>query len=472
MGTFLVNGKLSVNDEIFATKSLYMGNSSMTDGPAIVFPSNKRNHIWIGYANDNGSWYIWDSHNSKGIIASDINGNNTFYGNADTATKLKTARTLTVGSTGKTFNGSADVSWTHAEIGATVSNAWSNGTSSGPKLTTTINSVASTAKAIPTATASRSGVVSTGSQTFAGAKTFNDAVTVSGSFTTKGEFEIYGANPHIDFHFNNSTADYTSRIMESSSGKININGSTFKTNAVTLPATTMSGQIKLAITGGGWYNPVVSPGTAGLLYDASSSTSSTYWPIVNLKFPNSTFSLGGERATDVFGIFRYANTRTENGYDAGFWCNGGNNYFYCSTRVYGAVWNDYAEFRNQKNEVKPGYCVASTNDGKVYKTTEHLQACDGIVSDTYGFAIGETNDCKTPLAVSGRVLAYCEGNAHDYNAGDTVGASANGKVIKMTREEIKEYPDRIVGIVSEIPEYEIWGTGNVEVDGRIWIKVK
>ena len=42
----------------------------------------------------------------------------------------------------------------------------------------------------------------------------------------------------------------------------------------------------------------------------------------------------------------------------------------------------------------------------------------------------------------------------------------------MTREEIKEYPDRIVGIVSEIPDYEIWGTGNVEVTGRIWIKIK
>ena len=42
----------------------------------------------------------------------------------------------------------------------------------------------------------------------------------------------------------------------------------------------------------------------------------------------------------------------------------------------------------------------------------------------------------------------------------------------MTREEVLLYPDRIVGIVSEIPEYKIWGTGNVEVNERIWIKVK
>jgi hypothetical protein len=39
-------------------------------------------------------------------------------GNAATATKLTTARTLTIGSTGKTFNGTGNVSWTLAEIGA------------------------------------------------------------------------------------------------------------------------------------------------------------------------------------------------------------------------------------------------------------------------------------------------------------------------------------------------------------------
>ena len=39
-------------------------------------------------------------------------------GNAATATKLATARTLTIGSTGKTFNGSGNVSWSLSEIGA------------------------------------------------------------------------------------------------------------------------------------------------------------------------------------------------------------------------------------------------------------------------------------------------------------------------------------------------------------------
>ena len=140
--------------------------------------------------------------------------------------------------------------------------------------------------------------------------------------------------------------------------------------------------------------------------------------------------------------------------------------------VYGAVWNDYAEYRMQKELIKPGYCVVSNNNGQVSKTTKKYQACDGIVSDTFGFAIGETDKCKTPLAVAGRVLAYCEGDRHSYQAGDTVCAGPDGKVCKMTREEIQMWPDRIVGIVSEIPEYEIWGTGNVKVNGRIWIKIK
>ena len=45
----------------------------------------------------------------------------TVSGNAGTATKLANARTLTIGSTGKTFDGSANVSWTLAEIGAAAS---------------------------------------------------------------------------------------------------------------------------------------------------------------------------------------------------------------------------------------------------------------------------------------------------------------------------------------------------------------
>jgi hypothetical protein len=45
-------------------------------------------------------------------------------GNAATATILATARTLTIGATGKTFNGSADVAWTLTEIGAQAAGSY------------------------------------------------------------------------------------------------------------------------------------------------------------------------------------------------------------------------------------------------------------------------------------------------------------------------------------------------------------
>lgn len=141
-------------------------------------------------------------------------------------------------------------------------------------------------------------------------------------------------------------------------------------------------------------------------------------------------------------------------------------------KIFGAVYNDYAEYRNQRERIEPGYCVTSEKNGKIFKTTKHLQNCEGIVSDTFGFAIGETDECQTPLAVAGRVLVYYNGDREDYNPGDVVCAGENGKINKMTREEIREWPDRIIGIVSEIPEYETWGKDNILVNNRIWIKVK
>ena len=42
------------------------------------------------------------------------------------------------------------------------------------------------------------------------------------SLKTTGEVEIFGAQPHIDFHFGNSNTDYTSRIIENAAGVIDI----------------------------------------------------------------------------------------------------------------------------------------------------------------------------------------------------------------------------------------------------------
>lgn len=141
-----------------------------------------------------------------------------------------------------------------------------------------------------------------------------------------------------------------------------------------------------------------------------------------------------------------------------------------ATKLFGAVYNDYAEYRSA--EAKPGRCIVEKGDGTLIPSTARLQLGANIVSDTYGFAIGETNDATCPVAVCGRVLVYPLEAKELFTPGAAVCSGPDGTISLMTREEIKEWPDAIVGYVSEIPTYDTWGTDNVPVDGRIWIKIK
>lgn len=140
-------------------------------------------------------------------------------------------------------------------------------------------------------------------------------------------------------------------------------------------------------------------------------------------------------------------------------------------RVHAAVFNDYAEYR-QTDIQEPGRCVIELGNGNMTLSSERLQAGANIISDTFGFSIGETSFAQTPIAVCGRVLAYPYEKRDSYKPGDAVCSGPDGTISKMTREEIKEWPDRIVGYVSEIPYYIFWGSEKVEVNGRIWIKIK
>ena len=144
---------------------------------------------------------------------------------------------------------------------------------------------------------------------------------------------------------------------------------------------------------------------------------------------------------------------------------------YCNT-INNAVSNDYAEYRTTLQSVKPGQVVVDNDDGSMKITTERLMPGAQVVSDTWGHIMGETENAKTPIAVAGRVLAYTFQDRSKYHAGMAVCSAPNGTVDIMTREEIKNYPDAIIGIVSEIPNYLSWGTENVLVDNRIWIKIR
>ena len=149
----------------------------------------------------------------------------------------------------------------------------------------------------------------------------------------------------------------------------------------------------------------------------------------------------------------------------------GDNGVLVATKVRGAVFNDYSEYRESLVK-EPGRCVIETGYGDLELSTKRLQLGGNIISDTFGFSIGETDKAETPIAVCGRVLAYPYENRYKFTAGAAVCSGPNGTVSLMTREEIREWPDAIIGYVSEIPEYKEWGTDKIQVNNRIWIKIK
>lgn len=153
----------------------------------------------------------------------------------------------------------------------------------------------------------------------------------------------------------------------------------------------------------------------------------------------------------------------------------------CSSPFYGAVWNDYAEYR-KSNITEPGRCIKETGNGDLILTTKRLEKGCEIISDTFGFAIGQSDICKTPTAATGRVLAYLLEPIEEAkkNIGQAVCSGPNGTVSIMTDEECRLWPQCIIGTISEIPDYEIWHAGmqegnkfeEIQVNGRIWIRIR
>lgn len=138
--------------------------------------------------------------------------------------------------------------------------------------------------------------------------------------------------------------------------------------------------------------------------------------------------------------------------------------------LHGAAWNDYAEERKCLNG-KPGQVVCENGDGSLSISSEKLQPAPYVISDCCGIAIGNVemiDNTYQTVAVAGRVLVYvnCE-----VKTGDVLCADKDGYATVMSRQEIANYPDRILGVVGEIPTYTKWNS-TVNVDGRVWVTVK
>lgn len=146
---------------------------------------------------------------------------------AVTATKLATARTLTIGSTGKSFNGSANVSWSLSEIGAAASSHTHkvkiNGTektiaaSSGSAvdLGTYLTSHQSLTNCVQTVNTSGSGNIVTGITKSGSTLTVtkgNSSVDWSEIENTPDNFQSYGITNYVELPF------FTTDIMNFQGG--------------------------------------------------------------------------------------------------------------------------------------------------------------------------------------------------------------------------------------------------------------
>jgi len=142
-------------------------------------------------------------------------------------------------------------------------------------------------------------------------------------------------------------------------------------------------------------------------------------------------------------------------------------------KFWNAVWNDVADFQLlYPNEKKiHGKCYYDTAEGAKICDKECQMAVMGIASNTFGFGVGVRKDKAVPIAVAGWTLAYVD---KEYPIGTPLMNNANGDLTEMSRDMIKEYPERIVALYKKKEPSKLWGppTKEIEVDGRHWVKVK
>lgn len=138
-------------------------------------------------------------------------------------------------------------------------------------------------------------------------------------------------------------------------------------------------------------------------------------------------------------------------------------------KVYGAVWNDIADFLEVPDDtiIEFGKVYTRSKD-KVEQTTKVNQKAIGIASDTFGLSIGKKGKGKEiPIALGGWVLAYVD---KVYDFGTELVATKNGGLTKASLITSMFRSNRVVAIFDRKEEMKEWN--GVEVKGRHWVKVK
>lgn len=181
---------------------------------------------------------------------------------------------------------------------------------------------------------------------------------------------------------------------------------------------------------------------------------------VNIDIPGSTLSVENE-SVYLTGV---KNSDGESYYTKDVYFNPKTGELHANTvnaeKVYGAVWNDYAEWFEKadiETKFKPGDICAWSKNGVVKATKDNCKVIVGVCSDTYGHILGgeklkdmESNSNKfVPIGLAGRVKVTVIGKV---NIGDyiipsviagvgTVDNFADPRFVVGQALETKEYCD-------------------------------
>lgn len=148
------------------------------------------------------------------------------------------------------------------------------------------------------------------------------------ALVSRGYIELNHVNPYIYFHYNNSTSDYTHRIIAYNgrfeiTPSISIGGSCYPTNSTTCMLGTSSLRwVRLYLTG--INGNLISGKTDGaIMIDSTSTSTSTYFPLYRWKtYTGRVFNLGGLQGADSshqFGFYMFDKDQKENRTNASFY---------------------------------------------------------------------------------------------------------------------------------------------------------
>lgn len=203
-----------------ATGALTLANSGVTAGTYPKVTVDAKGRVTAGAALAAADVPALDAAKITSGVFADARLSGTYTGvnitgNAATATKLETARTLTLGSSGKTFDGSANVSWTLAEMGAApLSSPALTGTPTVPTAAdgTSTDQAASTAFVQAAIGGYLSKAVTGGTVTLTASEASNPVIGLSGTLTSNLILEIPASALRIYSISNGTTGAFTVSI--------------------------------------------------------------------------------------------------------------------------------------------------------------------------------------------------------------------------------------------------------------------